>query len=54
MSEPHADHPGKHVRSSIIPEGVSVTRAAKMMGVGRPALSNLLNGNAALSPQIAA
>lgn len=31
-----------------------VTRAAGIMGVGRPALSNLLNGNAALSADMAA
>jgi hypothetical protein len=31
-----------------------VNEAAKLPGVGRPALSNLLNGNAALSPQMAA
>jgi addiction module HigA family antidote len=33
---------------------MSVTKAAQLMGVGRPALSNLLNGNAALSPDMAA
>jgi addiction module HigA family antidote len=31
-----------------------VKEAAKLLGVGRPALSNLLNGNAALSPEMAA
>jgi addiction module HigA family antidote len=30
-----------------------VTAAAKKLGVGRPALSNLLNGNASLSPEMA-
>ncbi|MCP3462137.1 addiction module antitoxin [Bradyrhizobium sp. CCGUVB23] len=33
---------------------MSVTRAAKLMGVGRPALSNLLNGNSSLSADMAA
>jgi plasmid maintenance system antidote protein VapI len=33
---------------------MSVTKAAELMGVGRPALSNLLNGKAALSPSMAA
>ncbi|MFZ1150903.1 MAG: helix-turn-helix domain-containing protein, partial [Xanthobacteraceae bacterium] len=33
---------------------MSVTKAAELMGVGRPALSNLLNGNAALSAEMAA
>lgn len=33
---------------------MSVTEAAKRLGVGRPALSNLLNGNSSLSLQMAA
>jgi addiction module HigA family antidote len=32
---------------------MSVTKAAQLMGVGRPALSNLLNGNASLSSEMA-
>ncbi len=32
---------------------MSVTKAAQLMGVGRPALSNLLNGNASLSEDMA-
>jgi addiction module HigA family antidote len=32
---------------------MSVTAAAERLGVGRPALSNLLNGNATLSPEMA-
>ena len=47
-------HPGRYVRTLVIPEGMSVTRAAETIGVGRPALSNFLNGNSALSPQMAA
>ena len=46
-------HPGPHIREHIIPPKVSVTKAARLLGVGRPALSNLLNGNAALSPDMA-
>ncbi|MCL6459354.1 MAG: HigA family addiction module antidote protein, partial [Gorillibacterium sp.] len=45
---------GKHIRETIIPEGMSVKNAAELLGVGRPALSNLLNGNAALSPDMSA
>ena len=37
----------------VIPAGMSVTDAAKRLGVGRPALSNLLNGNSSLSPNMA-
>ncbi|MBS0251340.1 MAG: HigA family addiction module antidote protein, partial [Proteobacteria bacterium] len=47
-------HPGLFIRSHIIPKGVSVTEAAKRLGIGRPALSNLLNGKADLSPEMAA
>lgn len=54
MSEPNSIlHPGIRIRAEVIPQGMSVTKAAGLMGVGRPALSNLLNGNAALSPDMA-
>ena len=46
-------HPGTHIKQSILPEELSVKKAAEMIGVGRPALSNLLNGRAALSPDMA-
>jgi addiction module HigA family antidote len=48
-----ATHPGAWIRSEVIPKGMSVTKAAQLMGVGRPALSNLLNGNASLSADMA-
>ena len=46
-------HPGYYIRENVLPKGMSVTNAAKLLGVGRPALSNLLNGNASLSPDMA-
>lgn len=46
-------HPGYYIRENVIPQGMSVTDAAKLLGVGRPALSNLLNGKASLSPDMA-
>lgn len=46
-------HPGTYIREKIIPTNVTVTAAAKLLGIGRPALSNLLNGNSALSPEMA-
>ena len=46
-------HPGPYIRQSILPEELSVKSTAEMLGVGRPALSNLLNGKAALSPDMA-
>ena len=46
-------HPGGFIRRSVLPEGLTVTAAAKALGVGRPALSNLLNERASLSPEMA-
>ena len=46
-------HPGPYIRDYVIPAGLSVTAAAKRLGIGRPALSNLLNGNSSLSTQMA-
>jgi len=47
-------HPGQFIRMEVIePLGLSVTEAAKVLGVTRPALSALLNARAALSPEMA-
>lgn len=47
-------HPGRFVRTEILqPLGLSVTVAADALGVARPTLSNVLNGNAALSADMA-
>jgi len=47
-------HPGQFIKMEIIdPLGLSVTAAAKVLGVTRPALSALLNGRAALSSVMA-
>ena len=47
-------HPGDFIKTEIIAaHGLSVTAAAKVLGVSRPALSNLLNRNANLSGEMA-
>ena len=47
-------HPGRFVRTVIIePLGLSVTEAAKALGITRVALSRFLNERAALSPEMA-
>ena len=47
-------HPGPFLKMEVIePLGLSVTEAAKVLGVTRPALSALLNGRAALSSEMA-
>ena len=47
-------HPGDFIRTEITePRGLSVTAAARVLQVSRPALSSLLNGKAALSRDMA-
>ena len=47
-------HPGDFIRTEVIEEfGLTVTKAAEVLGVRRATLSTLLNGNAALSPEMA-
>ena len=47
-------HPGDFIRTEIVAElGLSVTKAAEILGVRRATLSDLLNGNSTLSPEMA-
>ena len=47
-------HPGDFIRTEVIEElGLSVTKTAEILGVRRATLSDLLNGKAALSPEMA-
>jgi addiction module HigA family antidote len=47
-------HPGQSVRADCIePLGLTVTEAAKALGVSRQALNNLIHGQAAISPEMA-
>ena len=47
-------HPGDFIRTEVLDElGLSVTRAAEILGVRRATLSALLNSNASLSPEMA-
>jgi addiction module HigA family antidote len=47
-------HPGQFIRSEIfLPLDLSITQAAKILGVTRVALSTLINEHAALSTEMA-
>ncbi len=46
-------HVGGFLKDAVIPDDLSVTEAAKLLGVGRPALSQLLNERTSLSPEMA-
>ena len=47
-------HPGRSIRAACLePLGLSVTEGAKTLGVTRQALNNVVNGKAAISPEMA-
>lgn len=46
-------HIGDFIRAEIFPPGMTVTAAAKLLKIGRPRLSMVLNGRAKLSSGLA-
>ena len=47
-------HPGKVVKHALIDgAGLTVTEAAKKLGVGRVTLSKIINGKSGISPEMA-
>jgi addiction module HigA family antidote len=47
-------HPGRIVRHDCLePLGLSVTAAAKVLGVTRQTLTKIINGKSAISPEMA-
>ena len=47
-------HPGHSIKENCLdPLGLNVTEAAKLLGVARHTLSRVLNGHAAVSPEMA-
>ena len=54
MTMRNPPHPGLTVRHDCLePLGLSVTEAAKALGVTRQALNNLVNGKSGISPEMA-
>jgi antitoxin HigA-1 len=54
MSLKNPVHPGEIIKHDCLePLGLSVTDAAKVLGVGRPTFSKLLNGRGGISPEMA-
>ena len=54
MSRLNRTHPGEIIKYDCLePLGLSVTDAAKVLGVTRPTISKLVNGRASLSPEMA-
>ncbi len=53
-TELHHPYPGATLREDVLPAlGLTVTQAAAQLGVTRAALSRVLNGRAAISPEMA-
>lgn len=47
-------HPGEILKEDVLPElGLTVTQAAEQLGVARVTLSRMINGNAAISAEMA-
>ena len=54
MTMKNPPHPGRSIRENCLePLGLSVTEAAEVLGVARHTLSRVLNGHAAISPDMA-
>ena len=47
-------HPGRIVREDcLVPLGLTVTEGARILGITRQALNNLVNGKSGVSPEMA-
>ena len=47
-------HPGRSIRAACLePLGLSVTEGAKVLGVTRQTLNNVVNGKSGISPEMA-
>jgi addiction module HigA family antidote len=51
MTMKNPPHPGRSIRSACLePLGLSISEAAKILGVSRQALNNVIAGKSAISP----
>lgn len=54
MAMKNPSHPGLSIKENCLePLDLNITEAAKVLGVARHALSRVLNGHAAISPEMA-
>jgi addiction module HigA family antidote len=54
MAMKNPRHPGRSIRNACLePLGLSVTEGAKVLGVTRQALNNVVNGKSGISPEMA-
>ena len=54
MSMKNPPHPGRSIRSACLePLGLSISEGAKILGVSRQVLNNVIAGKSAISPEMA-
>ena len=53
MATEYPTHPGISIREGCLGDELTVTEAARRLGVGRHTLSRVLNGHAGISPAMA-
>lgn len=54
MTMKNPPHPGRSIRSACLePLGLSIAGGAKILGVTRQALNNVVTGKSAISPEMA-
>ena len=54
MAMKNPPHPGRSIKQNCLdPLGLNVTEGARVLGVARHTLSRVLNGHAAISPEMA-
>lgn len=54
MAMKYPPHPGRSIQQNCVEAlGLTVTETAKVLGVARHTLSRVLNGHAAISPEMA-
>ncbi|MFQ5671727.1 MAG: HigA family addiction module antitoxin [Nitrospinales bacterium] len=54
MAMKNPPHPGRSIKSACLdPSGLSVTEAARRLGVARHTLSRVIHGHAGISPEMA-
>ncbi len=47
------EHPGYVIAEWILPSGITITEAAKLLGVSRQSLDALVNGRRSVTPEMA-
>ncbi len=54
MAMKNPPHPGRLIKNTCLaPLGLTVTEGARILGIARPTLSNVINGRAGVSPEMA-